>query len=161
MTYVYMYTYTYTYIHAFIYIYIYTMNIYTQVTWSRFKCYVCILNIDCHYQGHFFVREWNDSQYQNTEAGVKVIIIWIVHLKNACFFWETGTPKKFVKNPRKQLLRLASDSPKKKLPADAGNWRGQFFFHRKIPGSLPMLITVSELWEWLFPFSWWWLLLLL
>ena len=26
------------------------------------------------------------------------------------------------------------------------------FFHRKIPGSLPVPITVSELWEWLFPF---------
>jgi len=42
MTYVYMYTYTHTYIHTFIYIYIYTINIYTQVTWSRFKCYVRI-----------------------------------------------------------------------------------------------------------------------
>ena len=39
-----LHVYTYIYIHTYIYIYIYvyTMNIYTQVTWSRFKCYVCI-----------------------------------------------------------------------------------------------------------------------
>ena len=42
MTYVYIYTYTYTYLHTFIYIYIYTINIYTLVRWSRFKCYACI-----------------------------------------------------------------------------------------------------------------------
>ena len=36
------------------------------------------------------------------------MIIWIVHLKNACF-WETWTPKKIVQNPRKHLLRLDSD----------------------------------------------------
>jgi len=66
------------------------------------------LNIDYHHQGHFFVRESNDSQYRNTGGGVKVIIIWIVHQKNACF-WETWAPQKFVKNPRKHLLRLASD----------------------------------------------------
>jgi len=67
------------------------------------------LNIDYHHQGHFFVRESNDSQCQNTGGGVKVIIIWSVHLKNACF-WETWTHQKSVKNPRKHRLRLASDS---------------------------------------------------
>ena len=46
------------------------------------------------------------------------------------FFWEIKTPKKFVQNPRKHLLQLASDS--------------QIFF---IPGSLPVPITVCELWE--------------
>jgi len=37
---VYIYIHIQTYIY--IYIYIYTTNIDTQITWSRFKCYVCI-----------------------------------------------------------------------------------------------------------------------
>ena len=39
-----LHVYIYPYIHTYIYMYtyIYTINIYTQVTWSRFKWYVCI-----------------------------------------------------------------------------------------------------------------------
>ena len=38
------------------------------------------------------------------------------------------------------------------LKKTIAGWLRQFFFHTKIPGSLPVPITVSELWEWLFPF---------
>jgi len=49
---------------------------------------------------------------------------------------------KHLKNSSKILANTFSDSLA--IP--------KFFFHRNIPGSLPVLITVSELWEWLFPF---------
>jgi len=58
------------------------------------------------------------------------------------YFWEIKTPKKIVENPLKHLFRLASNSEKKICRLTPAN-----FFHKKIPGSLPVPITLSELWE--------------
>jgi len=58
---------------------------------------------------------------------------------------------KHLKNSSKILANTFSDSLailRKKI----ASWRRQIFFHRKIPGSLPVPITLSEFWEWLFLF---------
>ena len=109
-----------------------------------FKIYTFVyLNVDYH----FFGREWNDSQFQNIRRGVKVMKFWIVcPLKTL----NVGRSKHF-KNSSKILANTFSDSPAILNNFFAG-WRRQIFFHRKFPGSLPVPITVSELWECLFPF---------
>ena len=83
------------------------------------------------------------SQYKGRGQGLEILNR--LSTKNT-YFWEIKTLQKFVWNPRKNLLRLASDSQ-----IFFAGWHRQFFFHTKIPGSLPVPITVSELWEWLFP----------
>jgi hypothetical protein len=105
-------------------------------------CTFVYLNVDYHHQEHFFGREWNDSQFQNIRGGVKVLKFWIVCPLKTLIFGRSKHLKNSSKT-RKHRLRLASDSQKRIC---------RIFFHTKIPGSLPIPITVFELWEWLFPF---------
>jgi len=76
MTYRYIYTYTCTYkIYTFVY-----------------------LNVDYHHQEHSLVREWNDSQFQNTREEVKVMKFWIVCLLKTIIL---GRSNKHLKNSSK------------------------------------------------------------
>jgi len=104
-------------------------------------CSFVYLNVDYYHQEHCFWGERNDSRLQHIRGGVKVLNFWIVCPQKNAYFWEIKTLKNFVQNPRKHLLRLASDSQNFLV-----------FFHRMIPASLTVPITVSDLWEWLFPF---------
>ena len=115
-------------------------------------CTFVYLNDDYHHQEIFFGRQWNDFQFQNIRGGVKVLKFWIVCPLKTLIFGRS----KHLKKPSKILANTFSDSLailKKKI----AGWHRQIFVNRKmnlqIPGSLPVLITVSELWEWLFQFS--------
>ena len=80
-------------------------------------------------------------------GGVKVLKFWIVCPLKTLISGRS----KHLKNSFKILANTFSDSLailKKKF----AGWRRQIFFHTKIPGSLLVPITLSELWEWLFPF---------
>jgi len=112
-------------------------------------CTFVYLNVDYHHQEHVFGREWNDCQFQNIRGGVKVLKFWIVGPLKTLIVWETQTLKKIFQNPPDTF----SDSLAI-LKENFAGWHRQIFFDRKIPraGSLPVPITVSELWEWLFPF---------
>jgi len=139
-------------------------------------CTFVYLNVDYHHQEHFFWWDWNDSRFQHTRRGVKVLKFWNVcspktlisgrsnnqwvlkrrecsgfarvhQVTSASLGYQLvvcnknstlKTPKKFVQNPRKHLLRLASDSQKKN-PGFIGT------------SPVPLPLTLSELWEWLFP----------
>ena len=88
---------TYTYIHWYdICIYIYTINIYTQVTWSRFKCCVLIPSYWLSPSRTLFcerIKWFSISKYSGRGQG---------HNNLNCpstsrFFWKTSTPKKTVK----------------------------------------------------------------
>jgi len=113
-------THIHTYIHLYIYIHI--VQIFTHNHVVTFKiCTVVYLNVDYHHQEHFFGREWNDSHFQKYNGrGRGHEILNCLSSKNTDF-WEIKTPKIFVQNPRKHLLRLVSDS-QKNLPADAGKF---------------------------------------
>ena len=65
------------------------------------------------------------SKYEGRGQGLEILNC--LSTKNI-YFWEIKTPKKIVHNPRKHLLRLASDSQKK-----TAGWRRQIFFNGKIP----------------------------
>ena len=143
-----MYTYTHTYIHTFLYIYIYILWIFTHRSHGH------VSNVTFVYLNTYWlspsrtlfgerIKWFSKSKYREGGQGHNNLNC---QSKKRLFLGDLD-PSKFVKNPRKHLLRLASDSPKK-----FAGWRRQFFSHRKIPGSLPIPITVSELWEWLFPF---------
>jgi len=95
-----------------------------MVTFQMLRLYTLILTITI--KDSFLWENKMILNIKNTAGRVKVKIIWIVHLKND-FFGKTWTPKKFVKNPRKHLLRLASDSQKK----------NNVFFIGRFPVPLP------------------------
>ena len=63
-------------------------------------------NVDYHHQEHFFVREWNDSQFQNTRGGVKVMKLWIVRQLKTFFLGNL----KLLTHPSKILANTFSDS---------------------------------------------------
>ena len=97
---------------------------------------------------NFFFEEtkwFSISQYKG--RGQSLEVLNCLSTKNT-YFWEIKTPKIFIQNPHKHLLGLASDSQKKNCRLTSA-----YFFNRKISGSLPVPITVSELWEWLFLFN--------
>jgi len=76
-------------------------------------------------------------------GGVKVLKFWIVCPLKTLISGRS----KHLKNSFKILANTFSDSLailKKKF----AGWRRQIFFHTKIPGSLLVPITLSELWEW-------------
>jgi len=75
-------------------------------------------------------------------GGVKVLKFWIVCPLKTLLFGRS----KHLKKSSKILANTFSDS------LAILSWRRQIFLNGKIPGSLPVPITVSELWEWLFPF---------
>jgi len=127
MTSMYMYTYTCTYIHIFIYVYIYYKysKINHMVTY-KLNTFV-YLNVDYHHQEHFFVREWNDSHFQNTMGGVKVMKFWIGFLLKTLILGKSKHIKKsskILKNNFSDLLAIL----KKNCRLTPAN-----FFRRKIP----------------------------
>jgi len=83
------------------------------------------------------------SKYKGRGQGLEILNC--LSTKNT-YFWEIKTPKKNIQNHPD----TCSDSLAILTKKFAG-WRWQIFFNMKIPGSLPVPITVSELWEWLFP----------
>jgi len=87
-----------------------------------YKVYTFVyFNVDYHHQEHLFVREWNDSQFQNTRGGVQAMKFWIVRLLNTLIFGRS----KHLKNSSKILANTFSDSLailKKNLPAYAGKF---------------------------------------
>jgi len=96
-------------------------------------CTFVYLNVDYHHQEHFFVGEWIDSRFQyDTRRGVKVLKFWNVCPLKTLIFGRS----KHLKNSSKILANTFSDS----------------LAILKPPGSLPVPITLSELWEWLFTF---------
>jgi len=103
-----------------------------------YKVYTFVyFNVDYHHQEHLFVREWNDSQFQNTRGGVQAMKFWIVRLLKTLIFGRS----KHLKNSSKILANTFSDSLailKKICRLTPAN-----FFHRKVPSSLPVPITLS------------------
>ena len=96
-------------------------------------CTFVYLNVDYHHQEHFFVGEWIDSRFQyDTWRGVKVLNFWNVCPLKTLIFGRS----KHLKNSSKILANTFSESLAILKPA----------------GSLPVPITLSELWEWLFTF---------
>jgi len=93
------------------------------------------LNVDYHHQEHVVAREWNDSQFQNTRGGVKVMKFWIVRVIKSLVFGRS----KHLKNSSKILANTFSDSLADLnffLPAS-------IFFRKEIPGFFPVHITLS------------------
>ena len=147
MTYMYMYTYTYTYIHTFIYIYTYSINIHTCSHGHVLKytrSYILML-MTITIKNTFL--EKNKMILNFNRGGVKVLKFSIVCPLKTLIFGRW----KHLENSSKILANTFPDSLailKKKI----AGWRRRILSHRKIPGSLPVLITLSELWEWLFLF---------
>ena len=98
-------------------------------------CTFVYLNVDYHHQEHFFGREWNDSQFQNIRGEVKVMKFWIVCPLKTLIFGRS----KHLFFLFKILANTFSDSL-----AILNLFFAGVIFHTKIPGSLPVLITVSE-----------------
>ena len=80
------------------------------------------LNIDYHHQGHFFcerIKWFSISKYRGRGQGHNILNC----PTTKCLFLGDLNTLKYVKNLRKHLLRLASDSQKK-----IAGWRRQMFF---------------------------------